>query len=51
MSKIMKTSINLPDELGVDIRAWNKEHPDKQIGISGTCRRALENALRIAQKS
>ena len=47
----MKTSINLPDKLVVDIRAWNKEHPDKQIGMSGTCRRVLENALSIAQKS
>jgi hypothetical protein len=45
----MKTSINLPDSLVSEIQLWNKEHPDKQIGISGTCRKALEDALSRAK--
>lgn len=47
----MKTSINLPDSLVSEIQLWNREHPDKQIGISGTCRKALEDALARAKGS
>jgi hypothetical protein len=41
----MKTSISIPATLVSEIQLWNKDHPDKQIGISGTCRKALEDAL------
>lgn len=47
----MKTSINLPNNLVSEIQIWNKENPDKQIGISGTCRKALEGALARAKGS
>ncbi len=47
----MKTSINLPSPLVSEIQLWNKDNPDKQIGISGTCRKALEDALMRAKGS
>ena len=47
----MKTSINLPDSLVSEIQLWNKDNPDKQIGISGTCRKSLEDALARAKGS
>ncbi len=47
----MKTSVNLPDVLVSEIQLWNKANPDKQIGISGTCRKALEDALVRAKGS
>jgi hypothetical protein len=47
----MKTSVSLPAILVSEIQDWNKEHPDKQIGISGTCKRALEDALTRAKGS
>lgn len=45
----MKTSVNLPENLISEIRNWNKEHPEKQIAISGTSRKALETALKEAR--
>ena len=45
----MKTSISLPEILVSEIQLWNKENPDKQIGISGTCRKTLEDALARAK--
>jgi len=45
----MKTSINLPAPLVSEIQLWNKENPDKQIGMSGTCRKALEGAVARAK--
>jgi len=47
----MKTSINLPQHLVSEIQIWNNDHPDKQIGISGTSRKALEEALVRAKGS
>jgi len=47
----MKTSVNLPNSLVTELQLWNKKHPDKQIGISGTCRKALEDALARAKGS
>ncbi len=47
----MKTSVNLPNTLVLEIQTWNKANPDKQIGISGTCRKALEDALARAKGS
>jgi len=47
----MKTSVNLPDNLVSEIQLWNKDNPDKQIGISGTCRKSLEDALARAKGS
>jgi hypothetical protein len=46
----MKTSVSLPTTLVSEIQLWNKEHPDKQIGISGTCRKVLEDALARAKE-
>lgn len=47
----MKTSVNLPDSLVSGIQKWNKDNPDKMIGVSATCRKALEDALRRAKGS
>lgn len=47
----MKTSVNLPGSLVSEIHEWNKANPDKMIGVSATCRKALEDALCRARGS
>lgn len=46
----MRTSIELPDELMLAIRKFNKENPGRPINMTGVCRTALQDTLERAQK-
>ena len=41
----MKTSISLPDSLVERVTAYNRQHPDQPISVSGVSRQALEKKL------
>lgn len=47
----MRTSISVPDTLISEIKKFNKDNPERQIGISGTCKKALEIALKKAKSN
>ncbi len=44
----MKTSIELPDELIIKVREYNKAHANRPINVSGVCRIAIEQELNAA---
>ncbi len=47
---IMKTSIELPDDLITKVKEYNKTHVNRPINVSGVCRIALEQELDKAIK-
>jgi hypothetical protein len=41
----MKTSIELPTELIIKVKEFNKVHENRPINVSGVCRMAIEKEL------
>lgn len=47
---LMKTSIELPEDLIIKVRKYNQAHANRPINVSGVCRIAIEQELDAASR-